>query len=109
MKTNSIIMSTTDSQALAEKIADELLKQKLAACVNIIPSVQSRYWWQGKIDSAEEFILLIKTAQRLFNEVAHTIKQIHSYECPEIISIPLAAGSEDYLNWIKSSIKPRQN
>jgi periplasmic divalent cation tolerance protein len=109
MEDNIIIVSTTDSQALAEKIADKLLKQKLAACVNIIPNVQSRYWWQGKINSAEEFILLIKTAQHLFNEVALTIKQIHSYECPEIISIPIAAGSEDYLNWIKSSIKPRQS
>jgi periplasmic divalent cation tolerance protein len=102
-------MSTTDSQALGEKIADELLKLKLAACVNIIAGVQSRYWWQGKINSAEEFILLIKTAEQLFNEVAHTIKQIHSYECPEIISIPIVAGSEDYLNWIKSSIRSRKS
>ncbi len=109
MEDKIIIMSTTDSQALAEKIADELLKLKLAACVNIIPSVQSRYWWQDKINSAEEFILLIKTAEHLFNEVFLTIKQIHSYECPEIISIPIIAGSEDYLNWIKSSIKPRQS
>jgi periplasmic divalent cation tolerance protein len=109
MNKNIIIISTADSQALAEKIADELLKHKLAACANIIAGVQSRYWWQDKINSAEEFILLIKTAEHLFNEVAHTIKQIHTYQCPEIISISIAAGSEDYLNWIKSSIKPGQS
>jgi len=104
MKENIIIMSTTDSKESAIKIADELLKKKIAACVNMLPNVLSRYWWQGKIESEEEHVLLIKTAESLFPEVSRVIKELHSYKCPEIISLPIIAGSEEYLNWLNSSL-----
>lgn len=104
MKKNIIVMSTIDSKELAIRIADELLNNKIAACINILPGVLSRYWWQGSIESDEEYILLIKTSETLFSTVSQMIKQLHSYECPEIISLPIIAGSEEYLSWLNSTL-----
>ena len=104
MKGNIIVMSTTNSKELAIKIADALLNKKIVACVNILPGVTSRYWWQGSIDCSEEYILLIKTVEHLFPYVERVIKELHSYECPEIISLPILAGSEEYLSWMNNSV-----
>lgn len=84
----------------AEKIASEVLKLRLAACVNILRKVRSHYWWKGRLDSADESLLLIKTRSELFEKLEQTIKQVHPYELPEIIGIRIEKGSRDYLDWI---------
>lgn len=100
-----IIIVTCGSKPEAQKIADSLLKKKLTACANIIPGVSSRFWWRGSLDNAAETILMLKTLKSKFRKIESVIKQLHSYDVPEIIAIPIAAGSKDYLDWIKKSVK----
>ena len=100
-KTDSIIvLITTGSEEEAHSIAESLVKEKKAACVNIVPRVDSLFWWEGKIDSVGESLLLVKTKASLFPEIVELVKRMHSYEVPEIIALPVVAGSEDYLKWL---------
>ncbi|MFH1169828.1 MAG: divalent-cation tolerance protein CutA [Chloroflexota bacterium] len=99
-----IILITTKDETEAEAIARRLLEEKKAACVNIIPKVDSRFWWQGRIDSASESLLVVKTAARLLPEIINTIKSCHSYKVPEIIALPIVGGSREYLDWIDGSL-----
>lgn len=96
-----VFITAANKGGEAERIANALIAQRKAACVNIIPKVNSRFWWQGKIDSAEETLLVVKTRAVLLNEVIRTVKEIHSYEVPEIIAMPIVGGNQDYLDWIK--------
>jgi len=94
---------TAKDKKEAVKIAQGLLESKLIACANIIDGVQSLFWWQGKIDSSKEVLLVLKTKKFLFKKVSEKVKSLHSYQTPEIIALPIIAGSKDYLNWINSS------
>ena len=96
-----LVFITVDSQENAQKIADKLLAERKAACVNIIPAIESHYWWQGKIESANEFMLVVKTRAALLDELIALVKQNHPYTIPEIIALPIIGGNEDYLNWIE--------
>ena len=89
----------------ARRMADALVEKKLAACVNIVSRVQSIYRWKGKTEEAEEWILLIKTTVALFERVQEAIKEMHSYELPECLSLAVDAGSEEYLNWVDEAVK----
>ena len=100
----TLIMVTASSREEAEKIATTLLERKLIACANILGPVSSRFWWQGKIDSAEEYMIFMKTKRELFDQVADNVKQLHSYEVPEIIALPIVEGAKPYLEWINSSL-----
>jgi len=100
----TLVMVTASSREEAEKIATTLLERKLIACANILGPVSSRFWWQGKIDSAEEYIIFMKTKRELFDQVADSVKQLHSYEVPEIIALPIVEGAKPYLEWINSSL-----
>lgn len=95
-----IILITAGSQEEARKIAESLVEEKKAACVNIVPGVDSLFRWEGKLDSARESLLLVKTRASLFPEIVELVKRTHSYEVPEIIALPIIAGSEDYLKWL---------
>ena len=95
-----VVFVTTSSEEEAEKIARLLLEKKKAACVNVIPRVNSRFWWQGKLDSAQESLLIIKTRADLMPDLVDMVKKSHSYTIPEIVALPIVAGSEDYLHWI---------
>jgi periplasmic divalent cation tolerance protein len=95
-----LVLTTAGSEAEAKKIAEMLVERRLAACVNIIPRVHSVYRWQGKVESAEEFLLLAKTVKKKEEEVYAAIREMHSYELPECISIPVEGGSAEYLKWI---------
>ena len=97
---NIVIFITTGSGPEAKKIAELLLSQRKAACVNIVPRVDSSFWWQGKLDSARESLLIIKTIASLLPEIVDLVKAAHSYEVPEIIALPIIGGNEDYLKWI---------
>ena len=95
-----IVLITASSEEEAHKIAESLVNEKKAACVNIVPKVDSLFWWKDKLDSARESLLLVKTKASLFPEIVELVKRTHSYELPEIIALPIAAGSEDYLKWL---------
>jgi len=98
-----VIMATACSRKEAENIAGILVRKKLAACVNVVPKVFSVFRWQGKVSEENEVMLLIKSRESLFKDIVSTIKENHSYKVPEIIAFEIAAGSEDYLNWLKES------
>jgi periplasmic divalent cation tolerance protein len=95
-----VIFITTANPEEAVTIASSLVKEKLAACVNIINPIRSIYTWQGKVEDATECLLMAKTTMPLFELLKKRTKELHSYEVPEIISVPLLAGEENYLRWI---------
>ena len=94
-----VVFITVDSPETTQKITDKLLTERKAACVNIVPKVESHYWWQGKIESANELLLIVKTRAALLDELIVLVKQNHSYTVPEIIALPIIGGNEDYLKW----------
>ena len=100
-----VLLVTSSSSEEAHKIARQLLNQRKAACVNIVPGVSSLFWWQDKLDSAEENLLVIKTRASQLDEIVTLIKGIHSYEVPEIIALPIVGGNQDYLEWIGREVK----
>lgn len=95
-----IVLITAGSEEEARKIARLLVREKKAACVNIVPRVDSLFRWKGKIDSARESLLLVKARASLLSEIISLVKEIHSYEVPEIIALPIIGGSEEYLQWL---------
>ena len=95
-----IVMVTTASQDEAVKIAEEVVRSRLAACASMIPAVRSTYWWEGKMINDQESLLLIKTTSDKFNSLEETIRKIHSYKVPEIIAIPVSTGFPPYLEWV---------
>jgi periplasmic divalent cation tolerance protein len=95
-----VVFITVADEEEARLISRVLLKQRKVACINIIPGVNSLFWWQEKIDSAEESLLVIKTRSVLLNEIIQLVKEIHSYDVPEIIALPIIGGNRDYLEWI---------
>jgi len=103
--TNAVIFITTSTDEEAHKIAEVILNQKKAACINIVPKVSSRFWWQGKLDSAQESLLIIKTKTAKLNEIVSLVRAVHSYDIPEIIALPIVGGNQDYLDWIGKEVK----
>ncbi len=95
-----LVLSTCPDKDCAEKIARSLVDQGLAACVNISPQVTSVYTWQGKTESAEEVLLLIKTSARRYAQLQQVLRSLHPYELPEIIAVPVTQGLPEYLNWV---------
>jgi periplasmic divalent cation tolerance protein len=90
---------------LAEQLAQHLVEEKLAACVNIIPNVQSFYLWENKLVKDQEITLLIKTTSDCFNELEKAIKKLHTYQTPEIIALPIINGHQPYLNWLTENTR----
>jgi periplasmic divalent cation tolerance protein len=95
-----VVFITAADEEDAALISRGLLKQRKAACVNIIAGVSSLFWWQDKIESASESLLVVKTRAALLDEVIKLVKEIHSNDVPEIIALPIIGGSQDYLEWI---------
>jgi periplasmic divalent cation tolerance protein len=100
---NIVVLITTGSEEEAHKIAKLLIKQRKAACVNIIPKVDSFFWWQGKPDSAQESLLVVKTKASKLEKIIPIVKEAHSYEVPEIIALPIIGGDKDYLQWLDTA------
>jgi len=98
------IITTTDDERLARRIADSLVDKRLAACVQILGPITSVYRWKGKMETAREWQCLVKTSHDRYGAVEATIKAIHSYETPEIIALPIAAGSREYLEWLRDEL-----
>ncbi|HMK30405.1 MAG TPA: divalent-cation tolerance protein CutA [Terriglobales bacterium] len=104
MTDKRVLLSTAGSEPEAAAIAQALVERKLAACVNIVGPIRSVYRWKGDVENAAEFLLIIKTTAQLFERVQHTIRELHSYELPECIQLPIEAGSIAYLEWIGDSV-----
>jgi len=105
MTDKRLVLTTAESMYQARRIADALIERKLAACVNIVPGVQSIYRWKGKAEEAEEWLMWIKTTAAAFKRVCETIKELHSYELPECMCLVVEDGSPEYLKWIEESVE----
>ena len=99
-----VVFITTNTAGEAQRIATLLLEQRQAACVNIIPEVDSRFWWEGELDSAQESLLVIKTRASRLPEIINLVKGVHSNTVPEIIALPIVGGNQDYLDWIDKEV-----
>ena len=98
-----VVLITAGSHEEARRIADLLVGKNKAACVNIVPGVDSIFHWKGKVESARESLLLVKTSAALLSDVVRLVREIHSYELPEIIALPIIGGSEDYMRWLDTA------
>ena len=98
-----LVISNCPGSISAKKIAQDLVTEKLAACVNIVPDVQSFFSWVGKVDKANEHMLVIKTTVASYEALEKRIKKLHPHELPEIIAVPIYSGSTEYLNWISTN------
>ncbi len=101
-----LVLCTCGLVEEARRLAGALIEERLAACINIVPGIQSVYRWQGAVEEANEVMLLIKTSQELFERLASRIRALHSYEVPEVIALSVATGSEAYLSWFGDALKP---
>ena len=107
MSDKKIVLTTAGAREEAEKIARALVERRLAACANIVGPIHSVYRWLGKVEDADEYLLIIKTTAKLFDSVAGVIRELHSYELPECIQLPIEGGSAEYLEWIEQSVGGR--
>lgn len=98
-----VFLTAADSEE-ADRLAELLISQRLAACVQILPEMKSVYRWQGQIERQKEVLVIAKTTQTKFAVLEREVRAIHSYETPEIVALPLTAGSADYLKWLRSSV-----
>lgn len=99
------VSTTTGKREEAERISQEIVGKRLAACVQVIGPVTSYYRWKGNQEKAEEWLLIIKTKNDLYPRLEEAIKKMHSYEVPEIVAVPVVAGSREYLDWIKTETR----
>jgi periplasmic divalent cation tolerance protein len=104
MTDKRIVLTTAGSEEEAQKLAHALVERRLAACVNVVPGVHSVYRWQGKVEAANEWLLLIKTTAAVLTDVRDVLRELHSYEVPECIALPIEEGSSIYLQWLEDSV-----
>jgi len=99
-----IVFVTCESREEAEKIAQTVVAEKLAACVNLLPGIRSCYVWERKLTWSEEVLLLIKTTRGRFGQLRDRVRALHSYEVPEVVSVSIDEASQSYLDWIDTSV-----
>ena len=104
MTDKRVVLSTAGSEEEARKIARYLVERQLAACVNMVPRMESIYRWQGRVESSQEWLMLIKTSADQFPGVRDAIRELHSYELPECIAVAIEEGSSEYLDWLGDSL-----
>jgi periplasmic divalent cation tolerance protein len=100
-----IVLTTAKDGAEAEHISERLIDERLAACVNVLPAVSSTYRWKGRVEHAGEVLLLIKTSNEKLDRLMVRVKELHSYEIPEILALPIERGSPEYLKWLEDSLR----
>ncbi len=100
-----LVVLVTAPRREAKNIAEKIIADRLAACVNIVDKIESIYWWKGSVEHGEESLLIIKTRTERFPELVEKIKEIHSYTVPEIIALPIIMGNEDYLAWVDAETR----
>lgn len=99
-----VVFITAADEEEASLISRVLLKQRKAACINIVPGISSLFWWRGRIDSAQESLLVVKTKASMLDEITQLVKEIHSNDVPEIIALPIVGGNQDYLEWVDNEV-----
>jgi len=99
-----VIFSTASSEEEGILIGTKIVEEGLAACTNVVPSIRSIYVWRGELCTDPEVLLIIKTTKRNVNRIVKRVKELHSYEVPEVIALPILHGSEDYLKWMEESL-----
>jgi periplasmic divalent cation tolerance protein len=104
--TYNLVIVTAGNKQEAEKIVRTLLEEKLIACGSIIDNVSSMFWWQNKIEEEQEVLVIMKTQQSLFKRLSKRVTELHSYDVPEILAVPIADGLPSYLDWLKASLEP---
>ena len=105
MTNKIVVLATCANEKEAEKLARALLEDRVAACVSVIPRMRSFYHWKGEIDSSQEFLLLVKTSRDLFPALRTQIEKLHPYELPEVVALPVVAGSDNYLTWLQANLR----
>jgi periplasmic divalent cation tolerance protein len=103
------VLTTAPNKEAAQTIADALLHEKLAACVQIVGPIESRYWWQGKLETVEEWQCLAKSSLHLYTRLEETIRRVHPYEVPEILVTRIETGHAAYLDWLQGELKGGQD
>jgi periplasmic divalent cation tolerance protein len=99
------VITTTETKADAQAIANALVEKRLAGCVQIVGPITSTYWWEGKIETAEEWLCLIKSRRDLYADLEKAIREVHPYDVPEILAVPVTAGSKPYLEWLDGELR----
>jgi periplasmic divalent cation tolerance protein len=99
------VFMSTGSKEDAAHISRTLVEKRLAACVQVIGPIASAYWWNDQVETAEEWLCLVKTHQRVYDELEQVVKEIHPYDTPEILALPITAGNQDYLSWLNNELK----
>ncbi len=99
-----VVLVTAKDTVQAKKISKALVDERLVACSNVVKGVQSFFYWEGKMDCAREVLLILKTTKKAFPQIVKRIRNLHSYQTPEIIALPIVCGEKSYLNWITESV-----
>lgn len=100
-----LALTTAPSSAVGARLAERLVRERTAACVNLLPGARSWYWWKGKIEQTPEVLLLIKTRRSRLRALSRALKAHHPYELPELVTLPITDGAPAYLKWLESSLK----
>jgi periplasmic divalent cation tolerance protein len=101
-----IVLMTAPNREEAVKIVRVLLEERLIACGNIVDSVSSFFWWRGKIEEEKEVLVIMKSDEKLFKKLSKRVMELHSYDVPEILALPIVDGSSSYLEWLKNCLEP---
>ena len=104
--TYNVVLMTASNKEEVENIVRALLEERLIACANIINPVSSFFWWQGKIEEEKEVLAIMKSRESLFGKLSQRVLELHSYDVPEILALPIIEGSPSYLEWMKSCLEP---
>lgn len=102
----TLVMTSVGTEQQAVEISEELISRRLATCINIVPCLRSIYRWKGKVCEDTEYLLLIKTPERLFDDVSEAIREFHSYELPEILALPVSAAEPNFHQWVLQMVAP---
>lgn len=94
------VFITVPDRETGKRVARHLLERRLAACVNMVP-IHSAYWWEGKIEEAEEHLLIVKTTSERLNDLVREVRSVHPYQVPEVVAVPVVGGYRDYLKWVE--------
>ena len=99
------VFTTTETREEAQAIGRALVEKRLAGCVQVIGPISSIYWWEGEVETAQEYLCLVKASSGLYDELEAAIKDAHPYDTPEILAMPVTAGNADYLQWLREELK----
>ena len=103
----TLLVLVTAPKGDGNRIASELLKERVAACVNVVSGVRSSYWWENRIEEADEDLLLIKTAEAVYPRLEEVIRRVHPYKVPEVLALRVERGLAEYVSWVEGSVSPR--